>query len=169
MEITRKLLGNDYLPSISINALDYSKEMNAIRQTYGPRYFDSVEAIQAASNLWGIKCNEFGIAAERAEPFVIKTADRYLVEITPSDSPNGKHLIGVNTQTPISGFSYAPSVFSSLGYPSIEDTRIAGIYEAGSYLEHRLKHPCSCSSQSYRDGMEKLLRKLEEATQPSLF
>lgn len=169
MEISRKLHGNEYLPATSINAIDHSKEMRAIREEFGTRYFDRKEAVAAAADLWNMPCNEFGVITERSEPLIIHSGDRYSVEITPSASPSGQYLIGVDTQTPISGFCYAPSVFVSLGYQSKQDANLAGIYEAGGYLYQRLKNPCSCSSESYAKGLEDLLKELQQATQPTLF
>ena len=118
MEIDRKLSGNEYLPPTTIRAIDHSKEMNAIRQEYGSRYFSEKGAVQSAADLWGFKCNEFGVIADKAAPIEIRASDRYTVKMDLSESSKGHYLIGVDTHTPISGFSYAPSVFVSLGYPS---------------------------------------------------
>ena len=92
--------------------------MNAIRQEYGSRYFSEKGAVQSAADLWGFKCNEFGVIADKAAPIEIRASDRYTVKMDLSESSKGHYLIGVDTHTPISGFSYAPSVFVSLGYPS---------------------------------------------------
>jgi hypothetical protein len=143
--------------------------MNTIRQEYGFRYWSHSEAVQKAADLWGFNCNEFGIIPESKDQLVIKGSDRYEVEIDLSESTKGHYLIGMSTQTPISGFSYAPSVFMRLGYPSAHDARMAGIYEAGAYLTQRLQNQCSCTSRAYQAGLENLLQQLQQASQPTLF
>ena len=118
MEISRKLPETEYLPNTTIQAIDYSNEMNAIRQEYNPRYCSHAEAIQKAADLWGFNCNEFGVVSEPKDQLIVKGSERYEVEVELSESTKGHYLIGMSTQTPISGFSYAPSVFMRLGYPS---------------------------------------------------
>jgi hypothetical protein len=169
LEINRKLPGSEYLPETTIQAIDYSNEMNAIKQEYGPRYWSHAEAIQKAADLWGFNCNEFGVVPEPKDQLIVKGSERYEVQVDLSESTKGHYLIGMSTQTPISGFSYAPSVFMRLGYPSAQDTRLAGIYEAGAYLTQRLQNPCSCSSRAYQAGLENLLQQLQQASQPTLF
>lgn len=169
MEITLPLPGNDYLPTITVQIYDNSEGLRAIRQWYGPTYWKSPNAIQEASKLWGIKCNEHGVIPRYSQRVEIAGKGNCGVEIKIAETLNGKSLIGVDAQTSMAGFSYAPSVFAPIGYQSIEDARLAGIYKAGSYLSARLRDGSYESGKTSLQNIEQLLRKLEEETQPKFF
>ena len=169
MEVSLRQIGNDYLPTIKIHAYDNSEGLQAIRQWYGSDCWKHADAVKEASNLWGIECNEHGVIPRYTERIQIEGRDRSGVEIKVAESLQGQSLIGVDTHTSISGFSYAPSVFSTIGYQSVEDAKLASLYEAGRYLSQRLKDNCSYSGKAYRQNIEHLLRQRQDAAQPKLF
>ncbi|MGB0419443.1 MAG: hypothetical protein ACPGF8_07620 [Opitutales bacterium] len=146
--------------------IDLSRELDAIRQKYAPDYFRTPEAFKEAASLWGMNCNDCGVVTQY-ESVVLPMPDRYTASIRIASSGQGKHLIGIDAGTPLCGFSYAPNVFSRFGYQSFEASRLAGLEEIAHYFAHKAAK--FDDSPSHKKNLEKVLRIIDDARQPTLF
>lgn len=80
-------------------------------------------------------------------------------------SSKGHWLIGVSAETAISGFGYAPSVFSSIGYCSYDAARLAGVQRLLRFFQNESK---SLSGSAARDAAAAAAQLLEAEQKPQL-
>ena len=143
------------------NMIDKSDDMAAIMRKYGEHYYRNPRAHAEAARLWSITCNECGVITDITK--VIEVSHKgYHAKITLCKTAKGYWFEGISLMMPISGFGYAPSVWSNAAFVN-EDA--AELY-ALDYLIKRATastdHPSSDSARSV------FLKKLEGAKAPQL-
>jgi len=150
------------------DVIDFRQPLAEIRQRYGSRYFLNPKATGEAAALWGFACNDAGVVMER-EIETIFQFKQYSAQVHFARSPKKHYLIGLSARTPISGMSFAPSVWHGIGYHSEEGARLAGIERLHGFFLFEYERKDSSTSAVNRRNLEQVLRLLEDARQPSLF
>lgn len=151
---------------MNLSIVNFSKELEAIKQEFGSRYYCEDKAVQKAADFWGAPSNKHGVFLNcRAE--IICEVKRCKGEFEYVSTSKGYWLIGVSAQTSISGFGYAPSVWSHYGFKSYHDARLAAVIELHDFFNQK----SGISSQSQKNEIQKILTILqsEKTLQLNLF
>lgn len=150
-----------------IQIIDHTNEIEAIKEKYGFRYFTDPRAIKEASELWGIECNEHGIALNILTELLLDKKG-LKAEFHIASSENGVCLVSIGVSTAISGLYSSPSVFQRIGYASYQDARLAGIQELTDFFNKEADSANSCSSKSNREACKLAVIELHSQKTPQL-
>ncbi len=148
---------------MSLNIIDFLKEHESIKQKFGSRYFAEKKAVQMAADFWGAQSNKHGVFVN-CKKEIICEVKRCRGEFEYVSTSKGYWLIGVSAQTSISGFGYAPSVWSRYGFKSYHDARLAAVIELHDFFNQK----SGISSQSQNDEIQKILALLQSEKTPQL-
>jgi len=120
--------------------VDKTKQLDAIKREYGPRYFCEVEAIAKAATLWGAACNDCGVI-ENASEIIEVEHKRYRAEVRLYGTAKGYWFMGLNLTTSQSGFGTPPSVWEPYAFTDDMHARRWAL----DYLIQRLTSSSECS------------------------
>mgnify|MGYP000344932735 CR=1 FL=1 len=154
--------------SNDIKIIDHSEQINAIRKKYGEKFHHLKEPYQEAAQVWGfLNHNAHGVLEHYQTEKVVDYKGNK-AEIHLAESSTGNWLIGVSAMTSISGHCYSPSVFSSYGFSSYEDARLAGIIELQRFFDREARSNNSCGGASHKIQCEEVVKILQSEKQPQL-
>jgi len=129
------------MTTTQIRLVDFQKELTAIKEQFGKRYFADKVAVQKAAKIWGITCNDHGVALQ-IETEILYDKNGFLAKIYYAQSEKGYWNIGLDHATPISGGGYAPSVWDTVGFYSKEDARLFGVSKLQDSFARALNGDC---------------------------
>lgn len=146
----------------SIHRIDFSEEINAIRSKYSVNERPTTECYTHLARLWGFeKFNQFGVIESQTESIPLR--EPLSASIYFASSKTGYWLYGISAQTSISGISYAPNLFNSIGFTSQNDAREAAVPEITRFFTQE-----SQSSSSTSLLLKEAVRILEDFAHPTL-
>jgi len=147
--------------------IDKSKEIKALKQKYGERYFTDSQAIQEAAKLWGFSCNAHGVITDYTEEQLVKVGGCE-AKFYYATNDKGHVLVGLNFMTAICGSTFAPSVFDTVGFADYHQARLYAIEKAKAYFLQAAKSENSCSSESNKRNAFKAAEQLKSQHNPQL-
>lgn len=123
----------DTSTTLNVQMVDHRHTIEAIKQTYGPRYYIQSNALWEAAALWGVTpeanlINDCGVFL-CSDTLLRLNAGRFQIEINGVNMPNQLWLMSLCYQSSIQGHGYACSVWHPIVYPTREDACLAGIHE----------------------------------------
>ena len=154
------------------NAIDLADSLDAIRHKYGDRYFANVDVMWEAAALWGITpdsglINQAGVFTSATVALAVAVG-RCNAEGRFAQAPNGYWAMSTNYTTPTSGYGYAPSVWSRVAFPSLDDARLAAVYELLGRLERECPGADRGSTGPDSPDLRALITKLGTQKRPQL-
>ncbi|MCF3932869.1 hypothetical protein L1787_05500 [Acuticoccus sp. M5D2P5] len=141
--------------------VNFSAEIAAIKQKFGPTYHREPKAIEEAAQLWGLKCNPQGVIYSAAEDIKIEHKG-YSAAIRLYGTGKGYWHVSLSLITPQSGFGTPATVWGCTAFTNALAARKWGLA--------RLLQHCRGSAES-RGADARLavfLTKLEAERTPQL-
>lgn len=151
----------------TFNTITYADELQTIRQKYGARFYDDENAINEAAELWGCTPNEHGVCRPLKRETVVQIG-QCRGDLSFYKTTKGYWLMGISTMSGYSGSGYAPSVWDSIGYPTYEDARLAGVRKLIDFFEDVTNDCSSCNTTTNRKNAHKALQELHAEKTPQL-
>ena len=147
--------------------IDKRDTIAAIQKKYGEKFYFNQECYAEAAAEWGFDAhNSCGVITHYRTETVV-TVRTCKAEVRLAESSKGYWIIGVSAMTAISGFGYAPSVFSGIGYSSYDAARLAGVQRLLRFFQSESE---SLSGSAARDAAAAAqLLEAEKKPQLSLF
>ena len=146
----------------NIRRVDFSEEINAIRNKYSENERPTPECFTHLARLWGFQTfSQFGVLESQTESIPLR--EPLSASIYFASSTSGHWLYGISAQTSISGISYAPNLFNSIGFTSQNDAREAAVDEITRFFSRE-----SQSSSSTMLLLRVAIKTLEDFAHPTL-
>lgn len=140
--------------------IDLCADLHAIRQKFGPKYYQEPQATIEAAALWGAKCNSCGVLTDVTERIRVEHQG-YRATLRLYESEKGYWHVSRSFDAPNSGSGSPASVWDGIAFTNALAARRYGI---GRLLER-------CDQQERFDKSAALAafrRKLEAELTPQL-
>lgn len=155
-------------PLISI--IDKSKEIQAVKNKYGPKFYHNPDALKAAADIWGIEHNDHGVALNRQKETLVEF-NSCKATVSLVQTANNHWLMGLSVESAYNGFGYAPSIWDVTGFVTYWDARLCAVEKSIAFFKKVTLSSDSCNSDQNRYNASKAMVMLqgERTPQISLF
>ncbi len=154
------------------HTIDLTESLNAIRRTYGERYFAIPEAQWKAAALWGVtpethSINDCGVFTSLDDRITLRHGE-CRITITLVQAPNGYWTMSTGYMTRFGGSTYAPSIWCTQAFPSRYEARLMALWELTGNLQQIAESKCSTNTELNRREIRQMIALIEAEKTPQL-